>query len=77
MALNKPQLKQGIKQLLTDMETRNTDAKDDFATELSNLIETFVKSGTVTVSAGIPVSTAGSATAQTGATTSTGTGTIS
>lgn len=77
MALNKPALKNGIKQLLTDMETRDTDAKDDFATELSNLIDTFVKGATVTVAAGIPVATAGTATSQTGATTATGTATIS
>ena len=77
MALNKTALKNGIKQLLTDMETRDTDAKDDFATELSNLIDTFVKGATVTVAAGIPVATAGTATSQTGATTATGTATIS
>ena len=77
MALNKPALKNGIKQLLTDMETKNEDAKDDFATELSNLIDTFVKGATVTVAAGIPVATAGTAASQTGATTATGTGTIS
>lgn len=77
MALNKPALKNGIKQLLTEMETKNEDAKDDFATELSNLIDTFVKGATVTVAAGIPVATAGTATSQTGATTATGTATIS
>ena len=77
MALNKPQLKNGIKALLADMETRNEDSKEVFATQLSNLIDAFVKSGTVTVSAGITVATTGSPTAQSGATTSTGTGTIS
>ena len=40
-------------------------------------IDTWIKTGTVTVQAGIPVSTAGSPTAQTGATTGPGTGTIS
>ncbi|WP_107039972.1 hypothetical protein [Brumimicrobium mesophilum] len=77
MALNKPVLKNGIVALLTEMETKNVDAKEEFATQLSNLIDAFVKSGTVTVSAGIAVTTAGTATAQTGATTATGTGTIS
>jgi hypothetical protein len=76
MALNKTALEQGIKVLLADMETRTEDAKPDFAQTLANLIDAFVKSGTVTVAAGITVSTTGSAAAQTGATTSTGTGTI-
>lgn len=58
------------------METKDTDSKEEFATTLSNLIETFVKSATVTVSAGIIVTTTGSATAQSGVTTSEGTGTI-
>jgi hypothetical protein len=77
MALNKAALKNGIEGLLTEMETRENDSKAYFATELSDLIETFVKSGTVNVDVGIPVSTTGTAAAQTGATTSTGTGTIS
>lgn len=51
-----------------------------FAQDLSSAIatemETWIKTGTVTVSAGIPVSTAGSPTAQMGATTGPGTGTI-
>jgi len=77
MALNKTGLKNGIKQLLTDMETQNTDAKEAFATELSSLIEAYVKSGTVTVTVatGITVATTGTAAAQAGATTATGTGT--
>lgn len=48
-----------------------------FADNLAGVIANAIKSATVTVSAGIPVSTAGSATAQTGATTATGTGTLS
>lgn len=76
MALNKASLKSGIKQLMDDMLTREQNSNDEFATRLSNLIDTFVKSGTVTVNAGIPVTTSGTAVAQSGATTSTGTGTI-
>ena len=76
MALNKVALKTGIKQLMDDMLTREQNSNDEFATRLSNLIDTYVKSGTVTVQPGITVSTTGSAVAQTGATTSTGTGTI-
>lgn len=77
MALNKAALQGGILQLLTDMEQRTSNAKPEFAERLATLIDTYVKTGTVTVQAGITVATAGSATAQTGATTSTGTGTIS
>lgn len=50
---------------------------EEYAERLASLIEAFVKSGEVTVQPGISVSTAGTATAQTGATTSTGMGTIS
>ena len=77
MALDDNTLKTGIKNLLASMETKDQDAKDEFATTLASLIKTFVMSGTVTVATGIPVSTTGSPSAQTGATTSTGTGTIS
>ena len=50
---------------------------EEYAERLASLIHDFVKSGEVTVKAGISVSTAGTAAAQTGATTSVGTGTIS
>jgi hypothetical protein len=43
---------------------------------LTNLIDSYIKSGTVTVQPGQTVATAGSATAQTGATTTPGTGKI-
>jgi|APMed6443717190_1056831.scaffolds.fasta_scaffold61818_3 hypothetical protein len=76
MALNKTALKSGIKQLMDDMLTREQNSNEEFATRLSDLFESFVKSGTVTVNAGIAVTTSGTAVAQSGATTSTGTGTI-
>lgn len=76
MALAKPILKQGLKQLAEDMLTREQNSTDEWATRMADLIEAFVKSGTVTVAVGIAVSTTGTAVAQTGATTSTGTGTI-
>lgn len=72
MALNKADLKSTIKSLC---EKSNT--PEEFADGLSAAIDTYVKTGTVTVVAGIPVATAGSASAQTGATTGPGTGTIS
>ena len=70
MPLNKTALAQSILKLMTDArkETEIDDSK--FANGLADAIDTFVKTGEV--QAGIPVSTAGSATAQTGATTGTG-----
>jgi len=60
----------------SDVDVNPAQARQRMAAAIGNAIDAFVKSGTVTVEAGIPVSTAGSATAQTGATTATGTGTI-
>lgn len=70
MALNKTALAQSILKLMTDArkETEIDDSK--FANGLADAIDAFVKTGEV--QAGIPVSTAGSATAQTGATTGPG-----
>ena len=73
MPLNKPALKMGIEALLTEMRTKENNADEYFADQLSTLIDTYVKTGTVTVALGIPVVTnTGS-----GATTGPGTGTIS
>lgn len=69
MALNKAQL-------IADLRAIDP-AGDDIISKMADAIEEFVKSGTVTVDAGIPVSTAGSAAAQTGETTASGTGSIS
>ena len=77
MALNKEQLKQGIIQLQQHMLTKTEPSMEEYAERLASLINDFVKSGDVTVKAGISVSTAGTAAAQTGSTTSVGTGTIS
>lgn len=70
MPLNKTALAQSILKLMTDArkETEIDDSK--FANGLADAIDAFVKTGKV--QAGIPVSTAGSATAQTGATTGPG-----
>nr|DAI47758.1 MAG TPA: hypothetical protein [Caudoviricetes sp.]DAJ64166.1 MAG TPA: hypothetical protein [Caudoviricetes sp.] len=77
MALNKQALKQGIIALQQDMQRKTDSSMEEYAERLASLIEAFVKSGEVTVQPGISVSTAGTATAQTGVTNSTGTGTIS
>ena len=70
MALNKGALAASILDLMTQMrnETEIDDSK--FANGLADAIDTFVKTGEVP--AGIAVSTTGSATAQTGATTAPG-----
>lgn len=70
MPLNKTALAQSILKLMIDArkETEIDDSK--FANGLGDAIDAFVKTGEV--QAGIPVSTAGSATAQTGATTGPG-----
>ncbi len=74
MALNKAALKTGIR-TLTDALYANAggltpdQAREQYATDLSNLIDVFVKSGTVNVT----VTTTGTATAHTG----TGVGTVS
>lgn len=73
MALNKIALKDGVRSL-SDSLYENADNKtpeecrEIFATELSNLIDAFVKSGTVNVN----VATTGTATSHTG----TGTGAV-
>lgn len=79
MALNGKILGDNIANLIID-----SDAPADQKAAIMKLWEDIggaivdhIKGATVTVAAGIPVSTAGSPTAQTGATTSTGTATIS
>ena len=73
MSLNKEELKQGIIRLLQDMLTKTDNSIEEYAERLTSLIYDFVKGGEVTVDVGIPVQ----AGTYTGATTSTGTGTIS
>lgn len=77
MALNQTALAQGIKGLMVDMRTRENNSDEEFANRLAKLICDCIKTGQVTVNPGILVSTTGSATAQTGSTTSNGIGTIS
>ena len=71
--LNKANLKTGIKNLTDALWNNPTNltpdqCRDKFATDLSNLIDTYVKTGIVSVT----VNTTGTSTAQTG----TGTGNI-
>ena len=76
MALNKQALTQGIIDLQQDMLTKTEANPEEYAERLASLIHDFVKSGEVTVAPGISVTTAGTATSQTGKTTSEGKGKI-
>lgn len=70
MALNKALLTQQIKKAFLDqkVKTSNPDeAINDLATKIANAVDAYVRAAQVPV--GIPVTTAGSAAAQTGATT--------
>lgn len=77
MALVKTTLKADILAILTGMRTETEISDDEFADKLAMAIDKYIKTATVTVSAGIAVATSGSPTSQTGATTAPGTGTIS
>lgn len=72
MALIKATLKQAIAAAF-EAEKNSTDdpsqSIDRIAGSIADAVDAFVKSATITVAAGIPVATAGTAAAQTGATT--------
>lgn len=75
MALNKTQLDVGIKTLVDGLYANTSNmnpqqARDAFSSQLANLIDQFVKSGTVNVT--VSVTTTGTATAHTGGGTGTG-----
>lgn len=72
MALNKQALKQGIITLQQDMLTKTEANPEEYAERLASLIYDFVRSGEVTVQAGITLQ----AGAYTGATTGEGKGKI-
>jgi len=81
MAMIKSVIKGNLKTFLLSLQdnpTEETKSKiDKYCDGFSDWLIESVSSATVTVEPGIPVSTAGSPTAQTGATTSPGSGTIS
>ncbi|GIM53760.1 hypothetical protein [Capnocytophaga cynodegmi] len=77
MPLNKEALKEGIIALQQEMKTKTEPDEEYYAEKLATLIDTFVKSGTVTIPQGIPVTTVGTAVAQAGSTTTPAIGTIS
>lgn len=51
--LNKPQLKTGIKNLMTEMRTRTENADEEFAGRLADLIDEYVKSATIVYTSGL------------------------
>lgn len=53
MALNKAQLKQEIAQIMTDMLDREEDSIEEYSTRLSNAIDDYVKSMTITYVSGL------------------------
>ena len=78
MAMSNVALGKAIADLIIDKNTP-ADMKAKITSQWTNIAGAIIdeiKKATITVAAGIPVSTAGSPTAQTGATTSTGTATI-
>jgi predicted KAP-like P-loop ATPase len=78
MAMSKTALGKAIADLIIDANAP-ADMKAKITSQWTNIAGAIIdeiKKSTITVAAGIPVSTAGSPTAQTGATTSTGTATI-
>ena len=78
MAMSNVALGKAIADLIID-ENAPADMKTKITSQWTNIAGAIIdeiKKATITVAAGIPVSTAGSSTAQTGATTSTGTATI-
>ena len=78
MAMSNVALGKAIADLIID-KNAPADMKAKITSQWTNIAGAIIdeiKKATITVAAGIPVSTAGSPTAQTGSTTSTGTATI-
>lgn len=80
MALNKPALKSAIEAAFNAEKTSTDDPADSInriAIAIADAVDVYIKGATITVPSGIPVATAGSAAAQTGATTAPATAIIS
>lgn len=77
MAISNSQIKSEVAQLIqSNKEVDPADAEEAFAQGIADIIENALKSADVVVEAGIPVSTTGTASAQTGQTTSQGSGSL-
>jgi uridylate kinase len=78
MALNSTTLASALENAIKNIDAESDDTRKKMAEAIATEVVNHIKNnGVVTVASGIPVATAGTAAAQTGATTSTGTGTIS
>lgn len=78
MALNATTLASALENVIKNIDAQSDDTRKKIAIAIANEVVNHIKNnGVVTVASGIPVSTTGTAAAQTGATTSTGTGSIS
>lgn len=78
MALNKTTLASAIETAIKNINAEDDDTRKLIAEAIANeVIDHITANGVVTVASGIPVATTGTAAAQTGSTTSTGTGSIS
>lgn len=78
MAISKDTIRGQVSELIqANKKVKPEEAEKAFADGLAGIIEAAIKSATVTVEAGIPVATAGTAAAQTGNTTGPGTGSLS
>jgi uridylate kinase len=78
MALNSTTLASALENAIKNIDAESDDTRKKMAEAIATEVVNHIKNnGVVTVASGIPVATAGTAAAQTGATTSTGNGTIS
>lgn len=53
MALNKEDLKNNIIQIMKDMRTRTENADEEYATRLSDAIDSYVKAATIVYTTGL------------------------
>lgn len=78
MAISNTTIKAQVSALIDNTKSLELEqSQEAFAQGLADIIQAAIVSATVTVAAGIPVATTGSAIAQTGVTTAIGTGTLS
>jgi 6-phosphofructokinase len=77
MPLVKATLEASLKTRIKAIDAEGGDVSDKIAAIIADEIDKYIKTATVTIPLGIPVTTAGSAVAQTGATTAPGIGTLS
>jgi hypothetical protein len=77
MALVVSTLETSIKAINAAMSSGNGLTADQYAHQLAQAIDAYIKTATVTIPLGVPVSTAGTAAAQTGATTAPAVGSLS